>query len=291
MKELDIDILDKTEIWIEPVRLEAVDLQLTAAAVANALKLEPREVFVVEAGERKMALDILRRRLDMAQIAGREVILLRNLSQVKGITIYPETRVHSEGILAMIALDSAEAEKVLHDARELSHVVDLAVNRRVAVLPTGGEIIDGLIRDTNSPCIKSILERRGFIVNIQNPVRDDIDLIAGRLRRLTEEGYSFVLTTGGVGAEGKDCTVEAVIKLDKDAVTPYIMTFKPGGARHLKYGVRIAVGEYQGMQIISLPGPNHEVRQAMTVVEEEIGRADAARMGGLIVSTLRQLYI
>ncbi|MFO7559395.1 MAG: molybdopterin-binding protein, partial [Desulfobacterales bacterium] len=76
----------------------------------------------------------------------------------------------------------------------------------------------------------------------------------------------LIITTGGVGAEGKDHTVEAVIRLDPDAATPYICKFEKGTGRHVKDGVKIAVGWVAGARIVSLPGPNDEVSLSLDVL-------------------------
>jgi molybdopterin biosynthesis enzyme MoaB len=74
------------------------------------------------------------------------------------------------------------------------------------------------------------------------------------------DGYGLVVTTGGVGAEAKDQTIEALLALDPDAATPYTCRFQIGTGRHTKDGVRIGVGEVSETLIVALPGPNDEVK-------------------------------
>lgn len=69
------------------------------------------------------------------------------------------------------------------------------------------------------------------------------------------------LITGGVGAEDKDRTIEAVLMVDPKAATPHILKYELGVGRHQhKDSVRIAVGKISQTLIVALPGPNDEVQ-------------------------------
>jgi molybdopterin biosynthesis enzyme len=119
-------------------------------------------------------------------------------------------------------------------------------------------------------------------------MRDDVDLIAGAIRTAIGNGYGLVITTGGVGAEAKDCTVEAVQKLDPSAHTPYLCRFEAGHGRHVKDGVRIAVGEYRGSRIVALPGPNDEVSAALAVLRPGLrDGVGSARLADEVAEVLR----
>ena len=76
----------------------------------------------------------------------------------------------------------------------------------------------------------------------------------------------MIITTGGVGAENKDFSVEAIERLDADAATPYIAKFVMGHGRHSKEGIRIGVGQMGITKYIALPGPNDEVALCIDTV-------------------------
>jgi hypothetical protein len=86
-------------------------------------------------------------------------------------------------------------------------------------------------------------------------------LISGRLMEAAMQGVGVVITTGGTGAEKKDCMVEAIQKLDPDAAIPYTMHFTKCQGRHHKVGVRIAVGRKDLRTYVALTGPHQEVVQ------------------------------
>ena len=64
----------------------------------------------------------------------------------------------------------------------------------------------------------------------------------------------------------KDHSVEAVLRLDPQACTPYIAKFQVGHGRHSKDGIRIAVGQLGLTTFIALPGPNDEVSVCIDTV-------------------------
>lgn len=95
---------------------------------------------------------------------------------------------------------------------------------------------------------------------------DDLYDIKEKLEDALNRGFGLLITSGGVGAEDKDKTVEAIHSIDENAATPYIVKFKKGTGRHVKDGVRIGVGTEGLSTMISLPGPHDEVELAMPVL-------------------------
>lgn len=270
---IELNLLEKTELWLKPIRLEHANLQAIAAATAETLGLNPDEVLVTDVRDDVVTLDILRRTLSAEQIAGKSGLLLARLAAIPGVTVSDQTGVHSEGVLGLIALNDAEAGLVLRSGRELGNRVRQAIARRAMVFPTGGEVCGGIIEDTNTGYIAEHLRRRGFRVATGPALPDDRERITGAIRRAVGDGYGLVITTGGVGAEDKDQTVEGILHLDPGAATPYLAHFRQGTGRHVKDGVRIAVGEWENAMIVALPGPHEEVRVGMEVVLEGLRRS------------------
>lgn len=85
-------------------------------------------------------------------------------------------------------------------------------------------------------------------------------------------GYGTIITTGGVGAEDKDHSVEAVLRIDPEAAVPYIVKFRQGHGRHVKDGIKICVGKMDHVTMITLPGPNDEVRACIPTVIEGLDK-------------------
>lgn len=261
------DLLRKTELHIEGVFLEGANLNQVAAAAAEVLGFEASEVLVTDYQRDRMTIDVLTDSADAHNIVGRERELLLRLSELPGVDVGEEAAVRSEGMLGWIAFERGEAERALERSREMAEEIRRRVLERALVISTGPEVAGGQVEDTNQPAIAARLEPEGYRVSRGPALEDDEALISARIREAaSEEGYGLVITTGGVGAEEKDRTVEAVQAVDPDAAAPYICRFEVGTGRHHKDGVRIAVGRVCDTLVVALPGPNDEVRAAMEVL-------------------------
>ncbi|HYB22092.1 MAG TPA: molybdopterin-binding protein [Thermodesulfobacteriota bacterium] len=259
-KDLEINLLEKTELWIQGISLQNARLDDLSAMVAEVLELEPREVMVVDVRDDHIVLDVLRPVLKAGQIAGKGKEILRRISDIPGVTITPEAAVHSEGALGWVCLDQEDYESALKKASLMGEEIRERVGKRAMVFSTGFEVQEGLIADTNLPLIEERLQKEGYSVCFGGILPDNQGAIAYRLQKALEEGFGLILTTGGVGAEEKDCTVEALLRVDPNAATPYILKFQPGTGRHVKDGVRIAIGRIGLSRMIALPGPTREVQ-------------------------------
>ncbi len=290
-EDLEINLLEKTELWIRGVSLQNARLEDLARAVAGILGLEDREVMVVDVREDHVTLDILRPVLKAGQIAGKEKEILREVAKIPGVTLAPEAGIHSEGALGWICLDPEDYEPALEKASRIGQEIRDRVAKRAVVFSTGFEVQQGLISDTNFPLIRERLEREGYTVSFGGILPDDQAAIAYRLRNAADEGFGLIVTTGGVGAEEKDCTVEAVLRSVPGAATPYILKFKPGTGRHVKDGVRIAVGRTGISRIIALPGPTREVQIGLDRLLEGLKNGwDEVRIADHIAAALRQRW-
>ncbi len=265
---MEYRLLEKTELWISPVKLNQADLGACAEAVAQALDLNVRDIIVTDVLEDRLTLDILVPTVRAEQIVAREQALLGALGAVPGVCITEDTEVHSDGILALISLDENAGKELLERSKAIRAQIVNHIRKRSMVFPTGTEVLSGQIRDTNTPFLIRAFEREGYQVAKGPTLEDQADTIARAFRRAAEDGYGVLITTGGIGAEGKDQTLEALERVDPHASMPYILKFQKGEGRHLKDGVRIGVGQLEQTLIVCLPGPHDEVRLAWPVLIE-----------------------
>jgi molybdenum cofactor synthesis domain-containing protein len=261
------NLFEKTELRIENISLCGVNLNDVAAAAAEVLGLDRDEVLVTDALNDTLTIDIMRKTIDAHQLVGKQEQLFQQLSQIPGVEITDRTTICSEGMLGWIALEEPGAKEALERSEKMAAEIRKAIAKRVIVFSTGFEVSSGQIEDTNKPTIAKRLEAEGYTVNEGATLQDDKHLIAAALREAIESGgYGLIVTTGGVGAEKKDQTVEAVLSLDPEASTPYISKYEQGTGRHHKDGVRIAVGAVSDSVIVALPGPNDEVRSSLEIL-------------------------
>lgn len=164
--------------------------------------------------------------------------------------------------------------------------------RTAVVFSTGAEVVAGQVLDTNAPTISQRLNSEGYSVKLGPALKDDEILIAAHLRQAADDGYGLVITTGGVGAEDKDRTVEAVLMLDPDAATPQVVKYQLGVGRHKhKDSVRIAVGQISQTLIVAFPGPNDEVQVGLeALVKGLASNSSKDELAEDIVGSLRKRF-
>jgi molybdenum cofactor synthesis domain-containing protein len=275
-----VQLLDKSEVWLHGVTLDNANLPALAAAVAEALALPPEKVFVTDVREGLVVLDILSPRVDLEQVTGKQAALLAAVARVPGATVAPDASVHSEGILGVIGTPREQVDEYLAGARKLERQIADYAARRVAVVSTGSEILAGQVEDTNFAAIRAAMEGAGFEVEFGGVAGDSEREIAGLVARLSGEGFGVIVTTGGVGAEDKDHTVEALELLDPDLATAELARYTRGHGRHVKDCVRIAIAQLGWSTVFALPGPTHEVKLALPVLIG--GLADKAEPAELV---------
>jgi molybdenum cofactor synthesis domain-containing protein len=270
---LDLDLLEKTTFWIDDVDLAGADLGSVADLAAAALGLAKGEVMVVDVRPGTVAFDVLRRTVPARSIVGKERELLCRLAELPEVKLGPAAAVHSEGVLGFISLDPVEGARAIEESAAVAAEVAERVAKRALVFASGPEVRDGKIRDTNSPYLVERLGAAGFRAERGGVLEDDRAAVAASLEDALSRGYGLVVTTGGVGAEDKDHLVEAILRLDPRALTPWILRFTPDMRRHHKEGVRVAVGRVGPTRLVALPGPHEEVRLACDVLLAALARA------------------
>lgn len=264
---LEGDLYQKTELRVERIGLRSVNLTDAAAVIANVLGLERHEVIVIDARDDLLTLDVLRESLDPYLIVGKQADILAALATLPGIEVTSRTHVTSDGMLGWIAVDAEQGLLALDRSKTMIDEVRNRIAKRAIVFSTGPEILSGQIEDTNKPTITARLEREGYKVRAGDDLDDDRDALVARLNdAIYGGGFGLVITTGGVGAEDKDHSVEALLEVDPGAATPYIARFEQGHGRHVKDGIRIGVGLVNDTLLLALPGPNDEVIIAMDIL-------------------------
>ena len=289
---MEWNLLEKTTFWVEGAELKTANLDDTAAAAAKALGLAPGEVMVVDVQPGFIAFDVLKRDIAAESVAGKSGEIISVLSEVPGITLHEGASVHSEGVLGLIALDPQVAKEVLSRSARIGEQVVEAVLKRVCVFASGAEVIAGNIEDTNSPYLVRTITEAGFKAEFGGIIEDNTSAAVSTLESALMRGFGLIVTTGGVGAENKDHSIEAILKLDPLAATPWILKFTPDMKRHHKEGVRIAVGRVGICRIVALPGPHAEVclgsRALLDGIKVGLNDGDLAES---IASAIRQRWL
>lgn len=272
---MGLNLLEKKEVWINNLTLQNANLTQLAEVVADALCINHKNVLVVDVRPQHITLDILEDDIPEENIVGKEKLILDEISKLEGVNVTDETYIHSNGILGMICFETENPKEMLNTISSMANEIRHNISKRAIVFPTGFEVRDRMIEDTNTPYLKELLEKKGFKVTVGNILEDNIDDMVYHISDAVSRAYGLIITTGGVGAEDKDKTVESILRVDPEAETPYIVKFQKGTGRHVKDGVRIAVGNIGPTYIVALPGPNDEVQLASKVLLESLENGDS----------------
>lgn len=263
---MGLNLLEKTELWVNEITLDNTNLTDLANAVARVLGLLDGEVLVVDVRPRHITLDVLAADILQENIMGKERAILDAVGALPGVTLYPETYIHSNGILGQICAGVEDQAEMVERVAKMTEELRKNVSRRAIVFPTGFELQQGLIEDTNTPYLKEMLEKAGYKVTVGKIMADDLSDVVEKLSDALNRGFGLIVTSGGIGAEDKDHTVEGICAIDREAATPYVVKFTKGTGRHVKDGVRIGVGSEGLSLMVSLPGPHDEVELAAPIL-------------------------
>lgn len=289
-------LFNKHELTIQGIRLNGTNLNELSDTVADVIGVSREDVLVIDVRDGFVCLDVLCSYLDPEKFASKEETLLNQLGRIKGVGLEANASVTSNGMLGWIAGDDDgifEAQLEMSRSKELAEQVKRNIAKRAIVFPTGAEVEAGEIEDTNTPFIIKKLTEAGFTVDKGDVMKDDLRLFSAGLRRAAETGYGLCITTGGVGAENKDYSVEAIQLLDGRAAAPYIAKFHAGHGRHSKDGIRVCVGQEGVTTFVALPGPHDEVELCLDAVIEGVNNgwskeSIAATVAGLLRTRLKE---
>lgn len=278
---MGLNLLEKTELWINEIVLDNANLTELAGGVADVLGMDREKVLVVDVRPRHITLDILEKDIPERNIIGKQTALLEAVGNLEGVSLSPDSHIHSNGILGMICLEGEDPDVMVSRVETMRDEISERIAKRAIVFPTGFELRDGMVEDTNTPYLTEVLEEAGYNVAVGAIIEDDEDDMVNRLDDAINRAFGLIISTGGVGAEDKDKSVESVLRLDPEAATPYVVKFKQGSGRHVKDGVRIAVGQVGPSLLVALPGPHDEVELAASMLlpalAEGCGKAEIAR--------------
>lgn len=186
---MKLNFLEKTELWIENVELDNVNLTDLSNRLADILGVEYSKVLVVDVRETHITFDILERFVDAERFFGKKKEIFQELSRVDGFKLTDSSDIHSDGILGMVSLEESEVADVIKRMEEMTSEIQEKVKKRAIVFPTGFEVKKGYIEDTNTPYIRKKLEEYSYRVSLGDVLDDDERHIASKLSNAVLEGY------------------------------------------------------------------------------------------------------
>ena len=266
MENMTWNLLEKTTFWVEGIELQDVDLRILSETVGRIFNMAPeKEIMVVDVRPGLVVFDVLKRDISPQQVIGKGKEILTAFKSIPGVKISYDAQIHSEGILGLIAAEKDESQDILERSRQMTNEIEEKMKKRIIIFASGNELIEGKIKDTNSPYLMQLFEENGFYVKYGGILPDDLEAMVSYLEDALNEGFGYIIITGGTGAEEKDYTARAIDAIAPHKSQSYIMKFTPGSNyashyHHVGDGVKITVGVAGITKIIGLPGPHEEVR-------------------------------
>ena len=159
------------------------------------------------------------------------------------------------------------------------------------IQPSGGELIAGIIEDTDSPMIAEVLRRMGYETVTALPVPDEEAAVRGAIEKAAEDGMSLMVLIGGSGggkhydpALAKDCTHGA---MDAVLEEKYVSSLY-GKNGHL--WSRLLCGRIKNTLVFNVPGPFDEAKAAILAFEAVGEYASSEEISRALATAVRDTY-
>jgi len=152
----------------------------------------------------------------------------------------------------------------------------------VAILTVSDRAARGEYRDRSGPAAAALLDAEQFAVVRAEVVPDEIDIIAGALRRAVAERIALVLTTGGTGFSGRDITPEATLRVVERRADGLTEAMRAGTLPLTPFAMisRAVAGIAGSTLIVNLPGSPRAVAECLPIILPVLPHALAHIAGG-----------
>lgn len=165
--------------------------------------------------------------------------------------------------------------------------------KHIVIIPTGDEVKEGIILDTDSPMIMQMmlmLYSDSRIVKTA-PVKDTLIGIVSEIEKNISEGADMVILIGGSGGGhrysstlGEDYTHSALMDIldEKHATELY------GKNGHM--WCKLICGTIGDAMVINVPGPYEEAKAAMEAFKENQGCGDLKKINEGMAIAVKEQY-
>lgn len=136
--------------------------------------------------------------------------------------------------------------------------------KRAAILPTGDEILSGIVQDTDSPMVAAALSQfwPNCRITRETPVSDHEENIRARILRAAQENDLVILIGGSGGGHRHSTTLacDYTHSAMESLLKPAVSTSLYGKNGHL--WSRLICGQCGDALVFNLPGPFREAQAA-----------------------------
>jgi molybdenum cofactor synthesis domain-containing protein len=205
--------LGKKEIYVLTLRPGEVHEEDAARRMARAVTGRNLKLAVPREGK----VDFIAKTFGLLKI---KVAALQKINRVGAVilsTRHNHSIVRAGDIVAgtriiPLLIRETKVARVEEIGRRQGPVIELLPIRtkRVGVLVTGSEILEGRIQDRSADIVKGKAEALGSKVTRTAVVADDPSLIAAEIGRMKKAGCQVIVTTGGLSVDPDDVTLAGI---------------------------------------------------------------------------------
>ena len=144
-----------------------------------------------------------------------------------------------------------------------------------AVITLSDRAYRGEREDLNGKVLLSLLKESGFSPVSYTLLPDERSLIEEALMKLSDDGVSLILTTGGTGLSARDLTPDATLAVIDKEVSGIAELIRSESFKITKKAAlsRAVCGIRKRSLIINLPGSPKAVRESYGIIEDILDHA------------------
>lgn len=144
---------------------------------------------------------------------------------------------------------------------------------RLAIITASDSGFQGEREDLSGPVIRQIAEQNGYQVVLTKLLPDEQSRLQAEFIKIADEGLAdLILTTGGTGFSGRDCTPEATIAVCERLVPGIPEAMRSYSMQFTKRAMlsRAAAGIRKNTLIVNLPGSPKAVTECLEYIIPEL---------------------
>ena len=146
---------------------------------------------------------------------------------------------------------------------------------RVGIITISDRAARGEYEDLGGPALRAPVEERGWSVQAECIVPDEIERIQAAIKSFSAQGCGLILTTGGTGMAKRDVTPEAIRGIMRVELPGFGEVMRAESVRITPNAIlsRCMAAVVDGSLVIALPGKPSGAVECLTFVRGAIPHA------------------
>jgi molybdopterin adenylyltransferase len=147
----------------------------------------------------------------------------------------------------------------------------------ISIITISDRSYQGKREDLSGPTIRSWAEKKGFTIQNEMIVPDDLDNIKKALVDCSDAGTDLIITTGGTGFAARDVTPEATLAVVEKLAPGFAEVMRMKSLQVTPHAMlsRAVSGIRKKSLIINMPGSPKAVKESLGFIEAGIPHAIA----------------